>query len=126
MSVVTRLRAGRSGVRVSGGARDLSRNVQNGCGVHTVGSGEASARKYLTEREADHSPSCIAFVKNGWSCNSISHVCFRGIYVGNFTFFYVYIICDINDVGYVRGSDSSVAECPFLLRTGSVLELRDP
>jgi hypothetical protein len=28
---------------------------------------------------------------------------------GNFTFFYLNIICDINDVGIVRGSDSRVA-----------------
>jgi hypothetical protein len=39
--------------------------------------------------------------------------------------FYLYIICDINDVGMVRGSDSSVAECSGLLRTGSVLGLRE-
>ena len=41
-----------------------SDNVQTGCGVNTVGSGEAVAGKYLTEREADHSASCIGFVKN--------------------------------------------------------------
>jgi len=48
-------------------------------------------------------------------------------YLGaNLPSFYLYIMCDINDVGMIRGSVSSVAECSCLLRTGSVLGLRDP
>ena len=88
--VVFRLLAGRSGVRMTAGARDYSllQNVQPGCGAHPASYSLPGVNR--PGREVDHS-SCSDEAKNDWSSASASPppICLYGVARNSFTSFCV-------------------------------------
>ena len=91
VSMVTRFRAGRSGMRVSVGVRSfyIVQNVRPALGPPSLGGYRCFIQGIMQPgRDVDHSPPSSAEFKNEWSCISSSPVCLYGLQWDNFTFFF--------------------------------------
>jgi hypothetical protein len=89
---VTRLRTGRSGVRIprGRGISLFSKTVQTAPGAHptsySIGTRVSPGLKLL-ERDAGHSTPSSAQVKNEWSCTSTPPICPHGMGRDKFNFY---------------------------------------
>ena len=98
MGVVTRLLAGRSGVRIPVGAGGFSvpQNPQTGAGSHPalylMGAEFLSPGTEWLGCEVEHSFPSRTEVKNEWSCTSTPLICHNGLDRDNFVIYiYIYI-----------------------------------
>jgi hypothetical protein len=87
--MVIRLRAGRSGVRFSAGARDfpLQQNVQICCGADAASYSMSARVLSRPGREVRNSPPSSAEVRNGWSYSST--IFLHGVDRDKFTFYFL-------------------------------------
>jgi hypothetical protein len=89
VSTETRLQAGRSGIRILVGPRDifLLQNVQISSGAqpdsYSIGTRESYHGVKRPGREANHSPPCSLEVNNAWSYNFTSPIHIHGVDRGN-------------------------------------------
>jgi len=89
--MVTRFRAGRSGLRMSVGvsAFCIVQNVRPALGPPCFNGYRCSIRGIMQSgRDVDHSPPSSAYFKNEWSCTSASPICLSGLQWDNFNFFF--------------------------------------
>ena len=91
-TIVTRLRAGRSGVQIQAGARNfrVPKNVQTGSGTHPASCSIEGVNR--PGREADHSPASSAEVRNEWKHSSTTHICIHGMYWSDCTVSFNYTV----------------------------------
>jgi hypothetical protein len=91
VTILTRLRAGRSGIRILAGAKDISLPYRLRGGGAAFSLLCHGCRRLLHRRKAS-GPSCRPLtssleVKNEWRSTSTPCVCLGGVYRDNFTFY---------------------------------------